>query len=281
MRLTGKDLLVSLGVALLIVGAVAGGLLQSNIWSGPSGSTIISDTEDPAINEAASTHGNLPITDEDPTLLCFIDEAIGMEGCTAEILTTDWLGRYVVVLETIELDYVSKNGDIYKYKGQISEDLEENRHYKVRYTATDQSGRTDEASLLFMLIELDGTCWVNEIEITSIDQRIYLQTLDLAIRVQVNQDPDDIQAIQLILNGEQVEVLEYASGDYVGTYTLPSDGEYDLLVQILAVGGQSIRVASFNVDLSTGNNIVLLAGATVAILAVSAVLIYRQEKEET
>ena len=281
MRLTGKDLLVSLGVALLIVGAVAGGLMQSNIWSGPSSSTIISDTEDPVINEAASTHGNLPITDEDPTLLCFIDEALGMEGCTAEILTTDWLGRYVVVLETIELDYVSKNGDIYKYKGQISEDLEENRHYKVRYTATDQSGRTDEASLLFMLIELDGTCWVNEIEITAIDQRIYLQTLDLAIRVQVNQDPDDIQAIQLILNGEQVEVLEYASGDYVGTYTLPSDGEYDLLVQILAVGGQSIRVASFNVDLSTGNNIVLLAGATVAILAVSAVLIYRQEKEET
>lgn len=279
--LTTRDTLITIGIALVIVGSVFGAALQSNLWSAPRTSTIYADTTPPVIKEAASTHGSIMITDQDPTLLCFVEENLDMHSVTAEILGRDWLGRYVNTLEEIELNYVSKNGDIYKYRSTVTENLEANTQYKVRYTAQDKAGNKDTATLDLKVIELDGTVWVNDIKVTTTDQTIYLQTHTLAITAKVNIDTDDIQKVQLLLNGDMVDVLEYrwSSKDYFTSYQLPADGEYDLLVQVLAVGGAEIRLASFHIGLNSGLNPWLLAGATLTLLALAGTMIYLQRRE--
>jgi len=279
-----KQIIQIIGVAILIVGSVAGLLLQSNIWSGTSSSTVIADVKDPEINEAATSSGNLPATDQTPSLLCFVDESMQMNGVTAEIKRpgVGWELWTWMPLETLEMNYISKNGDIYKYKTQLPASLELNTEYKVIYTAVDASGRSDEYETYIQLIELAGTAWVNGIEVVSDDQEIYTQDLTITIEAEVNQDPEDIQKVQLLLDGTEVQVLEYrySKMDYFASYKLPTEGKYELLVQILAEGGDQIRLASFSINADSSSNPVLLAGAAVAVLAVSGVLIYQQRKQE-
>lgn len=279
-KIDTRAIMQILGVALILVGGVAGALMQSNLWGGPTGSTIISDTQDPVINEAATSSGNLPATDEAPYLFCFVDDAGGIASVTAEGKVWDfWHWKTV---ETLEMTYVSRNGDTYKYRVQLPDDLELNKDYRVVYTATDHVGNTDTYTTEIQLIELEGTVWVNDIEVTSPDQTIYLQTHTIAIEAEVNQDSEDINRVRLLLDGTEVTVLEYrySSKDYFASYQLPADGSYELIVQVLAVGGDEIRLASFNIDLSSGGNPILLAGAVAAALAVSAVLIYLQRRQE-
>ena len=279
---SAREAIMVIGLTLVIVGSVFGALLQSNIWSGPGATTIISDTQDPQINEQASTSGNLPTGDGYPTLLCFVDENLEMDHVTAEIKEKDWLGRYTNTVQSIELDYVGKTTDTtYKYKGSITESLEVNQEYKVFYKAWDKVGRTDEYSAVFQLIQLDGTVWVNGIEITDTDQTIYLQDHIISVEAEVNQDTEDIDKVRLMLNGDEVDVFEYrySSKDYFTSYTLPKDGSYDLIVQVLAVGGDEIRLASFNVSMNSTGNPRLIVGAVIGLLAVSAGLIYLQKRE--
>jgi len=180
------------------------------------------------------------------------------------------------------MDYVSKNGDTYKDRAELPDTLELNKKYQLVYTATDKVGRQDTYKAELTIIELEGTVWVNGVEVKTPDQTIWLQTHTIAIEAEINQDPEDINRVQLLLDGTEVEVLEYrySSKDYFASYQLPADGKYELLVQVLAVGGDSIRLASFNIDLSSGGNPVLLAGAAAAVLAVSAALIYLQRRQE-
>jgi len=283
-ELTAHDLVLLVGVALVIVGSFFGVLMQSNIWTGTSSSTIAADTVDPVINEAATSSGNIPTTTTNPVLLCFVEDAGGIASVTAEIKRpgVGWELWQWMPVETLDLDYISRNGDVYKYKTELPNTLELNTEYRIVYTATDNAGRTDTYTTEIQLIELMGTVWVNDIEVTSPDQTIWLQTHTIAIEAEINQDPEDINRVQLLLDGTEVEVLEYrySSKDYFASYQLPADGKYELLVQVLAVGGDSIRLASFNIDLSSGGNPVLLAGAAAAVLAVSAVLIYLQRRQE-
>lgn len=279
-RIDTRSIMQILGIALILVGGIAGALMQSNIWSGPTSSTIISDTLDPVINEAATSSGNLPATDEAPYLFCFVEDAGGV--ASVEVEGQIWDFWHWKTVESLEMDYVSKNGDTYKYRVQLPDTLELNKDYRIVYTATDHVGNTDKYTAEIQLIQLEGTVWVNGIEVKDPDQTIYLQTHTIAIEAEVNQDSDDIERVRLLLDGTEVEVLEYrfSSKDYFASYQLPKDGKYDLIVQVLAVGGDEIRLASFNIDMSSGNNPILLAGAVAAALAVSAVLIYLQRRQE-
>jgi len=279
-ELNAHDLVLLVGVALVIVGSFFGVLIQSNLWGGPISSTIISDTTDPVINEAATSSGNLAATDQAPMLFCFIDDAGGIASVQVELKAWDFW-RYVTV-ETLDMDYVSRNGDTYKYRAELPDTLELNKEYQLVYTATDKVGRQDTYKAELTIIELEGTVWVNDIKVTSPDQTIFLQTNTVAIKAEVNQDKDDIERVRLLLDGTEVEVLEYrySNMDYFASYQLPEDGSYELIVQVLAVGGSEIRLASFNIDLNSGNNPVLLAGAVAAVIAVSAVLIYLQRRQE-
>ena len=276
-----NDLIQSIGVALLIVGCVTGLALQSNLWDA---STIYSDTTDPIIKEAASTHGSVTAPDNlKPTVLCFIDENMELDRVTAELRSKNWLGQYSNIVETIELVQDSRTGSIYKYRGTFSETLEINKEYRLIYEAKDKVARTDLFTTSLKLIELTGTVWVNEVQVISPDQTIYLASNIISIIVDVNQDADDIQNVFILLNGEQVKVLEYRfnSHDYFTSYQLPSDGKYGFTVQVLSDDGSDVQLASFSIDLGSSNSPMLLAGAIVAIIVVSVVLFLQQRNEET
>jgi len=276
-----NDLIQSIGIALLIVGCVTGLALQSNLWDA---STIYSDTTDPIIKEAASTHGSVTAPDNlKPTVLCFIDENMELESVTAELRSKNWLGQYSNIVETIELVQDSRTGSIYKYRGTFSETLEINKEYRLIYEAKDKVARTDLFTTSLKLIELTGTVWVNEVQVISPDQTIYLASNIISIIVDVNQDADDIQNVFILLNGEQVKVLEYRfnSHDYFTSYQLPSDGKYGFTVQVLSDDGSDVQLASFSIDLGSSNSPMLLAGAIVAIIVVSVVLFIQQRNEDT
>ena len=276
-----NDLIQSIGVALLIVGCVTGLALQSNLWDA---STIYSDTTDPIIKEAASTHGSVTAPDNlKPTVLCFIDENMELDRVTAELRSKNWLGQYSNIVETIELVQDSRTGSIYKYRGTFSETLEINKEYRLIYEAKDKVARTSLFTTSLKLIELTGTVWVNEVQVISPDQTIYLASNIISIIVDVNQDADDIQNVFILLNGEQVKVLEYRfnSHDYFTSYQLPSDGKYGFTVQVLSDDGSDVQLASFSIDLGSSNSPMLLAGAIVAIIVVSVVLFIQQRNEDT
>jgi len=276
-----NDLIQSIGIALLIVGCVTGLALQSNLWDA---STIYSDTTDPIIKEAASTHGSVTAPDNlKPTVLCFIDENMELDRVTAELRSKNWLGQYSNIVETIELVQDSRTGSIYKYRGTFSETLEINKEYRLIYEAKDKVARTDLFTTSLKLIELTGTVWVNEVQVISPDQTIYLASNIISIIVDVNQDADDIQNVFILLNGEQVKVLEYRfnSHDYFTSYQLPSDGKYGFTVQVLSDDGSDVQLASFSIDLGSSNSPMLLAGAIVAIIVVSVVLFIQQRNEDT
>ena len=276
-----NDLIQSIGVALLIVGCVTGLALQSNLWDA---STIYSDTTDPIIKEAASTHGSVTAPDNlKPTVLCFIDENMELESVTAELRSKNWLGQYSNTVETIELVQDSRTGSIYKYRGTFSETLEINKEYRLIYEAKDKVARTSLFTTSLKLIELTGTVWVNEVQVISPDQTIYLASNIISIIVDVNQDADDIQNVFILLNGEQVKALEYRvnSHDYFANYQLSSDGKYGFTVQVLSDDGSDVQLASFSIDLGSSNSPMLLAGAIVAIIVVSVVLFLQQRNEET
>ncbi len=274
-----RDMVQSLGVALVIIGCVTGLALQSNLWGA---STIYSDTTDPVIKEAASTHGSVTAPDSmKPTVLCFIDENLELERVTAELRSKNWLGQYSNTVEIIELSQIDKTGTIYKYRGTFTETLEINKDYRLIYTATDKVAQTDQYTTTLKLIELTGTVYVNQVKVTSPDQTIYLASNTLAIIVDVNQDAEDIQNVHILLNGEQVTALEYrfSSHDYFTSYTLPSDGKYGFTVQVLGNDGSDVQLASFSIDLGSSSNPMLLAGAVSAIIIVSVVLIIQQHNE--
>jgi len=274
-----RDLIQSLGVALVIIGCITGLALQSNLWDA---STLYSDTTNPVIKEAATTHGQVTAPDSmKPTVLCFIDENMGLDTVTAELRSKNWLGQYSNSVEIIELSQIDKTGSIYKYRGTFTETLEVNKDYRLIYEATDKVARTDQYTTSLKLIELTGTVYVNQIQVTSPDQTIYLASNTITIVVDINQDAEDIQNVHILLNGEKVTALEYrfSSHDYFASYQLPSDGKYGFTVQVLGDDGSDVQLASFSVDLGSSSNPMLLAGAVTAIIVVSVALYIQQRKE--
>jgi hypothetical protein len=274
------DMVQSLGVALVIIGCITGLALQSNLWGA---STIYSDTTDPVIKEAASTQGSVTAPDNmKPTVLCFIDENMELELVTVELRSKNWLGQYSNSVEIIELSQIDKTGSIYKYRGTFTETLEINKEYRIIYIATDKVARTDQYTTSLKLIELTGSVYVNQIQVTSPDQIIYLASNTLAIVVDVNQDAEDIQNVHILLNGEKVTALEYrfSSHDYFASYQLPSDGKYGFTVQVLGDDGSDVQLASFSIDLGSSSNPMLLAGAVTAIIVVSVALFIQQNNEK-
>ena len=271
--------LKTVGLFLIIAASILGG---AELYHSYQGTVIYADETAPIINLSASTHGKIAYPSVGkPTVLCFIEENMGLDSVTAEVRTPGgFLGLGSESIETITLDYVSKTGDIYMYRGTFSESLSENIKYKLIYSAHDRVDLADSVSTDLELVQISGRVKVNGIEVKSPTQTIYSKDLTLYIEVEITQGKSSIDHLALYLNGERLQTLEAAvGGTWVTTYELPEDGQYNFSVEILAAGGESIQLASFSVDLGSTLNPWVLAGAFGLVVLVSIVLLYKKKQE--
>jgi len=270
------------GLMLIIVGVAVSGLyVQQNGFPGVA-STIYADESPPEINTVASTHGKIAYPPYGrPVLLCFITENMDMDTVTAEVKTPGgFLGIGSETVDKITLSFDSKAGDSYKYKGTLTESLSENIEYTLIYFATNKAGAEDSEHTILELVEITGRVKVNGKEISSPSQTIYLSDLTLFIEVEVLQGESSIEHLALHLNGERLQSFEAAAGGrWVTTYELPTDGRYSFTVEALAVGGQSIQMASFGVTSGSSLDSNVLVGAGIGVVVVIALLIYTKREE--
>ena len=272
------------GLMLIIIGLALSGLyVQQNGFPGVA-STIYADESPPEIKLSASTHGKIAYPPNGrPVFLCFVEENMDMGSVTAEVKTPGgFLGIGSETVDKITLSYDSKTGDIYKYKGALTKSLSENIEYKLIYTATNKPGANDKDETTLELVEISAKVKVNGMEITSSSQTIYLTELTMFIEVEVLQGESSIDNLALHLNGEKLQSFKANSGDkWITTYLLPEDGRYSFTVEALATGGQSVQLASWGVTSGSTLDPNVLIGASIGIVAVSALLIYTIKREET
>ena len=292
-----RDLIYAVGVVLILIGSVAGLGSQSNLWES---ATIVSDSTAPIINAGASTHGKVATPgDLKPTLLCFITENNELTRVTATI--QQWNLLMWTQVDKITLKEKTVTGDLHTYQGKLNTALTSNKEYRIIYKAIDQAGLSDETTQTLELVDIDGTVYVkgtgNWIEVKKPDQIIYVTTNQLHFLVDITGPTDNVEHVQLTLNGEQVELFTSTgaagspggggeppmeasvyNADYTATYTLPGDGRYTLTVNILEKGGGEVRLASLTLDLGSGGNPWVLIGAGLAMLVVSAVIFTKQKR---
>jgi hypothetical protein len=268
-----------IGLFLIIAACILSG---AELYQNYRGTVIYADETYPVIKLSASTHGKIAYPSAGkPTVLCFVEENMGLDSVTTELRTPGgFLGLGSESIETITLDYVSKTGDIYQYRGTFTESLSENIKYKLIYRAHDRVDLSDSVTTELELVQIKGRVKVNGIEVKNPTQTIYSKDLTLFIEVEITQGKNSIDHLALYLNGERLQTLEAAvGGTWVTTYELPKDGQYSFIVEILAAGGESIQLASFSVDLGSSLNPWVLAGVVGLGVLVSSVLLYMKRQE--
>ena len=255
-----------LAVFLIIGSLVAGGAYY---WGT---STIIADTTPPVINEAATTSGAISYANGKPTLLLFVDENLGIESATVEIKTRGGiLGLGSKTVETLDMALAQKmDQNTYKYKATCTVQLEQNTEYTVIYRVYDQADNGDTWTTMIETVNLDGVVRVNGVTVEGPEDTIYSKTLDLGIEVEITQGTNTVSRIYGVVNGETLEFSQSPSGIWISSYTLPEDGKYSFLIQVLDTSGTDTRLASFNVQL--GNDYQLEIMIAVAALIAAALL---------
>jgi len=223
-------------------------------------STIIADTTHPVINEAATTSGALAYGDGYPTLLLFVDENLGLESVEVEVRTLGGiLGIGSQAVETISMSLDQQmDSNTYKFKGTLGQQLEQNTEYTVIYRVYDQADLGDSYTTAIEMVNLAGIVTVNGITVDGPTDTIYVNSLDLEIKVEITQAASSVTRVYGVVNGQQLEFDLFPSGDYATLYTLPEDGSYTFMVQVLDAGGSDTQLASFNITLGTQYQIELM-----------------------
>jgi hypothetical protein len=269
-----KRHLQALALFSIIAGILVGG---SYYWST---SQIIADTSHPVINEAATTHGPISYGDGKPTLLLFFDENLGVETATVEIRYGGIFGFGSDLVEKITMTLVRKqDSNTYKYQGQLTQQLEQNTEYTVIYRVYDQSDLGDSFTTKIETVNLAGIVTVNGIEVKGPTDIIYVNTLDLEIQVAITQAANSVANVYGVVNGDKLDFEKYPSGDYATIYTLPEDGSYNFMVQVLDVAGTDTQLASFNIELGNQYQMELMVAVFGAII-LGALGFYFNSKEK-
>lgn len=251
---------------LLILGSVLGA--GAYYWGT---STIVADTSPPVIKEQASTSGAIAYGSGKPTLLLFVSENLGIESAEVEIKTMGgWLGVGSETVETLTMEYVSKTtSTTYKYRAKLTKQLEQNTEYQVIYRVYDQADHGDTWTTTIETVNLDGIVRVNGIEVQGPDDKIYVKSLELGIQVEITQGENTVNRIYGRVNGQELDFSQTPSDIWISSYTLPEEGSYSFLIQVLDTSGTDTQLASFNVQLGSSYQreilIVLAIGLAVAL----------------
>lgn len=267
---------LTLAVFLIVGSLMAGGAYY---WGT---STIVADTSHPVINEAATTSGAIAYGDGYPTLLLFFDENLGVESASVEIRTIGGLlGWGSTEVETITMTLDQKiDKDTYKYQGTMTQQLDQNTQYKVTYTVYDQSDLGDTYITTIETVNLAGTVTVNGVEVTGPTDTIYVNTLTLEIRVEITQAGSSVSNVYGVVNGERLDFEKNPSGDYAAVYTLPEDGRYSFMVQVLDAAGTDTQLASFNIELGTQYQVPLMI-LVFGLIIIGGLYFYFERQDKT
>lgn len=260
----------------LIIGSLAAG--GAYYWGT---TTIIADTTPPVINEAATTHGAISYANGKPTLLLFVDENIGIESAEVEIKTKGGLLGYgSKTVETLDMTLTQKmDQDTYKYKATCTKQLEQNTEYTVIYRVYDQAGNGDPWTTSIETVNLDGVVRVNGVTVEDPEDTIYSKSLDIGIEVEITQGENTVNRIYGVVNGKTLEFSQSPSGIWISSYTLPEDGKYSFLIQVLDTSGTDTQLASFNIQLGNDYQREILV-AVVALIAAALLYNYVNKQPE-
>jgi len=263
-----KRTLQALALFAIIAGILVGG---SNLWKT---ATVIADTTHPVINEAATTHGAITYGDGRPTLLLFFDENLGVETATVEIRYGGIFGFGSDLVEKVTMSLAQKmDSNTYKYQGKLTEPLEQNTEYTVIYQVWDQADLGDTFSTKIETVNLAGVVTVNGIEVKGPTDIIYVNSLDLEVQVAITQAAGSVARVYGLVNGEQLDFEKYPSGEYATIYTLPEDGSYNFMVQVLDTAGTDTQLASFNIELGNQYQMELMV-AVFAVIILGGLYLY-------
>jgi hypothetical protein len=244
-------------------------------------SYIVADTTPPEIQEEATTSGDMAYGTGRPTVLCFVKENIGMDEVTARINGIGAGGVEWTLVEQITLTYQDKTGDIYSYRGSFKEALQVNKEYYLTYRAVDHSGHVGSWRTRIKLVQLEGWVKVNGNEVKEPGDTLYVTTLDLHIVVGLETGAAAVDRIYALVGGEEIDFTpnpQYAAR-WDAYYTLPGDGKYAFLVQVIDTAGGDIQLASFTINMGTRDQLPIILGVA-AVLGGGALLMYTGEERD-
>lgn len=271
------------GAARTAIAAIFIVLALLGVGYGWKTATIIADTTPPDIIEESTTHGDVSYPpDGKLTVIAVVRETVGMKMVTCELFSG--LPPTGTRLEKITLSLAEKlSGDLYKYRGTFTKTLTKEKTYYLRYWATDEAGHKTDWQTSVRLINLDGYVKVNGRKVTGPDDEILVTSLDLTIQVYVTAGADTVQGIYCLVNGERVRDFAKKGNLLTGfywetTYTLPEDGRYSFLIQVLDTAGNEAQFASFTVSVGSTNKWLMIGGA-VGVLGLVAAYGYLGRKE--
>lgn len=235
---------------------------------------IIADSTPPTINTAYCTSGDLVYGSGKPKLTMLFTENVGVQSATATVYNVGTLGTLGDMIEEVTLTETAVNGDQYQYDGRTTKTLEANKEYFVVYQVTDTAGHTDtygkdalgRGTVKIRLVQVEATCYINDIEVRNTYDQIHIDTLDLAFRVEIHTgSADDIDTIYAVIGTEKVDFMRSGT-EWVGFYTLPEDGSYSVMVNLVDQGGAKTRLASFNITLGTRYQTPIVVGTLTVLL---------------
>jgi len=264
-----KQTQLTLAYSLIVLGALLGGAYY---WGS---STIIADTTPPVIDEESTTHGPVAYGDGTLDVVLFVEEGTGVQEATAELYNVGLLGLRGTLIQRCKMGQGGKSGNTYKYLGGFTVTLTPDREYILLYTVTDTAGHKDTYETRVELVNLEAEVYVNDHKVEGTGSTIYVTKLKLTFKVVVTQGAGNLDKIYCAVGDETIDNFEktyegYGIENWVGTYTLPGDGTYEFVVIVRDTGGTDTQIASFGVQIGTGQRRPLIIG-TLGVLGIAAI----------
>lgn len=278
MREETRKTILAILIAFLVI---FGGYLGFEMWRT---TVIIADTQAPEIDEVKTTHGSVAYSPQ-LTVKCIVRENIEMDKVTADLLR---IGDYIyepsqVHLESITLQLISQDGEVYTYVGTFTASVVKGETYQIHYVATDKAGWQDVYDATITLVGLEGYVTINGQRVEP-DDTVRIRTLELDIRVYITAGSDSVDKIYGSINGETLTFTyqqPFLQTPYWGAaYKLPGDGTYELIVNVLDKAGQETCLASFTIQVGSQQKHLMILAVVFVLVAMAIIGYYARTRKE-
>jgi len=272
-----------IALALCILAILIGG---AGLWRS---ATIVADTTPPEIREVFPEGENVPASlalDEDGHLIAkaWVYENMELDYVNATVYRRSLFGWNRLEEITLSLDQELAN-DVYLYEGcftgsspsggggggggggqppQMSWTIEYGKTYKLKIEVADKAGNDDSYECTFTIAEaspIEGYVTVNGKRVNGPEDTVYVNSLNLVIRVYITKGEEQLDSLTLMLNGEFLSNFTKRSGYYETTYRLPREGRYSFQVYAYDKLANSYQLASFTIVLENRMKWLTLLGA--------------------
>lgn len=262
---TGSILLIAIGVILLSIGVAYPFIL------------LVVDNTPPVF----STSLMLPLdggsyTSLDSVWVCVYDSESGIASVKCTIGST-----------TYTLSYVETSGGYEKWKYTLPSPITASGTYSFTFTATNNAGLSSTKSGTFYIYTaLQGKWYVNNIEITSSDQKVYSTSTTVTFKFQKTSGIEDSKITCTIIEGSStiltLSLTDSTNHIWTGSYTF-SAGTHNLQLKandgtntlIYSIVGLEVPGAVYGLNITT-QQMLLLSGV---ILSIAGFVLYFRKKK--